>query len=140
MAVHTGPGASKASSDDAGGLEAVVYIAHGARVMLTANLWTEVGLVNGTLGTVTDICYESGQGPPSLPIALTIKFDSYSGPTLDGAVPIIPLRRTWFSTTNSCSRLQLPLKLAWAITIHKSQSLTLEKVVIVEAKRNYPQA
>ncbi len=137
-AVHTGPGASKASSDDAGGLEAVVCIAHGARVMLTANLWTEVGLVNGTLGTVTAICYESGQGPPSLPIAVTIKFDSYSGPTLeDGAVPIIPLRRTWFSTTNSCSRLQVPLKLAWAITIHKSQGLTLEKVVIDVGKKEF---
>ena len=35
-AVHTGPGASKATSDDAGGLEPVICIAHGARVMLSA--------------------------------------------------------------------------------------------------------
>ena len=32
-AAHTGPGASKATSDDAGGLEPVICIAHGAWVM-----------------------------------------------------------------------------------------------------------
>ena len=118
-AVHTGPGASKATSDDAGGLEPVISIAHGARVMLSANLWVEVGLVNGALGTVEAICYEGDQQPPNLPIAVTVKFDSYSGPTLpDGTVPITPLRRTWFTTTKPCSRLQIPLKLAWAVTIH----------------------
>ena len=95
-AAHTGPGASKASTDDAGGLEPVVYIAHGARVMLSANLWVEVGLVNGALGTVQAICYDDNQQPPDLPIAVMVKFDTYAGPTLpDGTVPIAPLRRTW---------------------------------------------
>ena len=60
-AAHTGPGASKATSDDAGGLEPVICIAHGARVMLSANLWVEVGLVNGALGTVEAICYDGVQ-------------------------------------------------------------------------------
>ena len=137
-AVHTGPGASKATLDDAGGLEPVICIAHGARVMLSANLWVEVGLVNGALGTVEAICYESDQRPPDLPIAVTVKFDSYSGPTLpDGTVPITPLRRTWFSTTKQCSRLQIPLKLAWAVTIHKSQGLTLDKAVIDVGKKEF---
>ena len=137
-AVHTGHGASKATSDDAGGLEPVICIAHGARVMLSANLWVEVGLVNGALGTVEAICYEGDERPPNLPIAVTVKFDSYSGPTLpDGTVPITPLRRTWFSTTKPCSRLQIPLKLAWAVTIHKSQGLTLDKAVIDIGKKEF---
>ncbi len=61
VAIHSGHGASKASSDDAGGLEPVICIAHGARVMLTAILWVEVGLVNGAIGTVVAICYADGQ-------------------------------------------------------------------------------
>lgn len=121
-AIHTGPGASKASSEDAGGLEPVICITHGARVVLCANLWVDVGLVNGALGTVMAICYDSGQCPPDLPVAVMVRFDSYAGPTLaDGTVPITPQHCSWFSTTKQCSRLQLPLKLAWAATIHKAQ-------------------
>ncbi len=66
-AVHSGPGASKASAEDAGGLESVVCLAHGARVMLTANLWVDAGLVNGAMGTVVGICYDNDEFPPSLP-------------------------------------------------------------------------
>lgn len=138
-AVHSGPGASKVSSDDAGGLEAVVCIAHGARVMLTANLWVQAGLVNGATGTVVTICYDgAGEGPPNLPVAVTVRFDSYSGPTLhDGSVPIIPLRRIWLVSEKQCSRLQLPLKLAWAVTIHKCQGMTLDKAVVDVGKKEF---
>ena len=136
-AVHTGPNAAKAPADDAGGLEAVICLAMSARVMLTSNLWVDVGLVNGAMGAVQAICYRTG-GPPDLPIAVMVRFDSYSGPTFsDGTVPITPLCRCWSSSGGQCSRLQLPLKLAWAVTIHKSQGLTLEKVVIDVGKREF---
>ena len=95
-AVHTGPNSSKASPDEASGLEAIICIAHDARIMLSANLWTEAGLVNGAMGTIKAICYQNGKAPPDLPTAVTVKFDTYSGPTLeDGTVPITPIRRTW---------------------------------------------
>ena len=136
-AVHTGPNADKASTDDASGLEPVISIAKSARVMLTANLWVEAGLVNGTMGTVQAICYQTDR-PPALPVAVMVKFDVYSGPTLPGgAVPICPFRHSWFSAASPCSRLQLPLKLAWAITIHKAQGLTLKKAVIDIGKKEF---
>ena len=135
--VHTGPNASKASSEDASGLEPVICLARGARVMLTSNLWTDAGLVNGAMGTVQAICYQSG-GPPSLPLAVMVRFDKYWGPTLhDGSVPIVPQRRTWMQGGSACSRLQIPLKLAWAVTIHKAQGLTLDKVVIDIGKKEF---
>ena len=67
-----------------------------------------------------------------------VHFDSYSSPTYpDGTIHITPLRRCWSSSGGQCSRLQLPLKLAWAVTIHKSQGLTLDKVVIDVGKREF---
>ena len=46
-AVHSSASAAAAQSDEAGGLEPIVFLASGANVMLTANLWPEVGLCNG---------------------------------------------------------------------------------------------
>ena len=105
--------------------------------MLISNLWVEVGLVNGAIGTVKAICYQNGR-PPDLPIAVMVLFDKYCGPTLhDGTVPVTPICHTWSYSGVQCSRLQLPLKLVWAVTIHKSQGLTLDKVVIDLGKREF---
>ena len=80
-ALHTGPNASKASSDDASGLEAIICLAVNARVMLSSNLWTDMGLVNGAMGTIKAICYNYGAAP----VAVTVQFDTYLGPTLPDA-------------------------------------------------------
>ena len=136
-AVHTGANASSASPDDAGGLDPVLRLATSARVMLTSNLWVKMGLVNGAMGTVEAICYLRDK-PPALPVAVMVQFDHYAGPTMyNGTVPITPIRRSWSSSGGQCSRLQLPLKLAWAVTIHKSQGLTLDKVVVDVGKKEF---
>jgi len=48
---------------EAGGLQAELYLACGAEVMLTSNLWTDVGLHNGARGKVVDIVYKTSTGP-----------------------------------------------------------------------------
>ena len=143
-AVHTGGReAKRANSDVAKGLEAQLLLAKGCRIMLTSNLWTETGLVNGSMGTVQDILFEEEEGPPALPKAVFVKFDKYNGPTiktLEGheVVPIAPIKRSWEDKNGTvCSRLQIPLCLAWAITVHKSQGLTLEKARIDIGNREF---
>ena len=79
-AINQGLGAEKASDDDAENLSNVIHLCIGARVMLTANLWTEIGLVNGSIGTVIDLVWGLEMDPfSSLPLAILIAFDSYSG-------------------------------------------------------------
>ena len=142
-AVHTGGSEAKnADSDTAKGLESQLLLAKGARIMLTANLWTKTGLVNRLIGYVEDIIFDK-EGPPYLPSVIFIKFDNYQGPTISTlddtkVVPIVPIQRTWESKNGKiCSRLQFPICLAWAVTTHKSQSLTLKKAVVDLGKKEF---
>ena len=65
----------KQSSDDMMGLESSLYVARGARIMITQNVWTEMGLTNGCTGFLRRIIFEENTGPPGLPIALIIEMD-----------------------------------------------------------------
>ncbi len=110
------------------GLEPVVFLAKGARVMLTMNLWSRIGLCNGATGTVVDIIYQNNHQPPDLPIAVIVGFENYRGPVFTEnqplCVPICPITVTSQTEIGFHERQQLPL------TIHKSQSLTLPKAWI----------
>lgn len=112
------------------GLEPTLLISKDSHVMLTMNLWPPVGLCNGATGQVVDIIYKSNHQPPDLPIAVVVKFNDYIGPSISvipSLVPIVPVTMSVHSGNSIHERQQLPLKLAWALTIHKSQGLTLHK-------------
>ncbi|XP_066916281.1 ATP-dependent DNA helicase PIF1-like isoform X2 [Clytia hemisphaerica] len=83
----------------------------GAQVMLTKNLDLSKGLVNGARGVVVKFTADSSEGLPE------VQFVS-------GARCVIKQEKFLFKTqVTTATRFQIPLKLAWAISIHKSQGL-----------------
>lgn len=50
------------------------------------------GLVNGSLRTTRDIVVSRDS---EVPVFIMVEFDNYSGPTINGAVPIQPVQSEW---------------------------------------------
>ncbi|KAG6984638.1 ATP-dependent DNA helicase PIF1 [Fusarium oxysporum f. sp. conglutinans] len=144
MAKNIGNGADKATSEQAGNLAGQFPVCIGARLMLTQNIWQPAGLVNGAQGTVYDIGWAPGadahRDPPSV---IMMVMDKYTGPsyltTDDGreVVPILPVKRDFFLGTSACTRKQFPLMASYAITVHKSQSITVDKMVTDLSERDF---
>jgi len=113
--------------DDVIGTRAV-YLGVGVKVMLRRNLWTEYGLVNGSIGVIKQVAYADNQRKQLTPTVITVEFEGYRGPTLDdNTVPIVA-KLTKVLNTKSGKREHVNLfcvQNCFGITIHKSQSLTL---------------
>jgi ATP-dependent DNA helicase PIF1 len=91
-----------------------IFLRKGCRVLLIKNLDVESGLVNGSLGTVIDLFMDG----------VRVQFDN-------GVTQIVNRVEWELELDNSkviCQ--QIPLMLAYSITIHKSQSLSLESAVL----------
>lgn len=92
-----------------------LYLKKGCRVMLIVNLDFDKGLINGSCGEIIHLDSDS----------ITVKFDN--GVEAD-------IKKNTFEYYYNDSLLakmvQYPLKLAYGITIHKSQGMTLENVVV----------
>ena len=64
------------------GLEPSLLMSKGAFAKLTMNIWPAVGLCKGSIGKIVDITYHLSHQPPDLPIAVTVQFDDYIGPSI----------------------------------------------------------
>jgi ATP-dependent DNA helicase PIF1 len=84
------------------------------------------------VGSIYDIAEDPGQDPSLIPSIMLIKFDDYTGPGFlscpQGIVPVFSVTRQFDFKCVVCSRTQFPLQLLYAITIYRSQGLTLPKV------------
>jgi ATP-dependent DNA helicase PIF1 len=92
----------------------ILSLRTGCRVILIKNLDVENGLVNGLTGTVKDILSD----------AVRVQFDN--------DITQIINRSEWELDMDNSKVIcqQMPLMLAYSITIHKSQSLSLDNAVL----------
>ena len=128
------------SRTQTGGLETVLFLSVRARVMMTVNVDTSDGLVNGVMGEVKAIL----KNDRDVVHTVLVKFDdvkvgkiakgsSKYKQNYPGCVPVQRHKGQYQKLNKKgaqINRTQFPLTLAWAVTIHKCQGLTLEKVVV----------
>ena len=126
---------------DTGNLRMILNLKVGARVMITKSIDVSDGLTNGAMGTVTDIVLDICT---LIVKAILVRFDYESigqeGRSISMYKHInktsVPIHRNQTSFAigdkESCqgTRTQFPLALAWAVTIHKCQGLTLPEIVV----------
>ena len=122
---------------DTGGLETNLKLKIGCRIMITRNIDTSDGLSNGAVGTLIE--FQTFQGEVSM---LIIEFDDtrigFNTKTKTGflrkkGVPVKKVTITYPHPSRrqvQMQRKQFPVALAWGCTIHKSQGLTLDTVVV----------
>jgi ATP-dependent exoDNAse (exonuclease V) alpha subunit len=106
-----------------------LYLKKGARVMCVKNNF-EQGYVNGTLGVVVSCA------PDSDPVIRTSVSPDYP----EGRLITIQ-KAEWQIREDDkilAEIIQYPLRLAWAITVHKSQGMSLDSVTVDLAKAFEP--
>ena len=126
---------------ETGNLQEVLTIKINVRVMITMNIDASDGLTNGAMGTVTNTVIDQTTGKISV---ILVAFDSeHVGQETryisvynsihQNAVPIHCTQATFpidKKASFQATRTQCPLTLAWTVTIHKCQGLTLSEIVI----------
>ena len=140
--------------DRTGGLPHSIHLVRGAPVMLRRNVKVKDGLVNGSCGRIVhwtasgDVAYVRfpkvrGHYVGQDTRQKHIKYLEHTPMMKDKSiVPIVPEEATFMSAKGNFKmvRKALPLVLCWAITVHKSQGMSVEKVVIDLGSNTTPPA
>ena len=120
---------------NAGGMPHTLRLSVGSRIMLLRNIFTSQGLVNGALGKIEAVEYSNSlPASRNIPARIFIIFDDPSvgavlqQPLHHNAIAIEPCDQEYFYKGRCVIRRQFPLNLAWAVTIHRSQGASLDKV------------
>ena len=109
--------------------------------MITTNVDVTDGLTNGVMGTVTNVVIEQTTGKISV---ILVAFDSkhvgqearYTNVYNSINQNVVPIHQTQATfpvdkkASFQATGTQFPLTLAWAVTIHKCQGLTLSEIDI----------
>ena len=125
---------------ETGNLKKILTVKVNAKVMIIININVNDGLTNGAMGTVTIVVIDERTGKI---FCILVAFDSehvgqeaihtsvYKSKNKN-AVPIYKTQATFsiYKKTCQATRSQFSLTLAWAVTIHKCQGLTLPEIVI----------
>ena len=122
----------------------------GAKVLLTKNIDVSEGLVNGSRGTLIDVYYKKSSEDKDISyfnekeskkevldvltdsVSLLIDFEGYGQKRIDAQLFVIKKYNEKEEKKNT-TVYYLPIMLAWAITIHKSQGLSLDHVTLTGA-------
>ena len=124
---------------DTGNLCKIFRVKIGAHVMNTTNIDVADGLTNGAMGTIVNIVYNDSVKQMK---AIFVKFDhttigvnakinSTYHCNVSSTVPIEQMQVN-FSVDRraSCQANRKQFPLAWAVTIHKCQGLTVDEIVM----------
>ena len=123
---------SKRPASEFDGLRDVINLVRGCKVMITRNVAYALGLAKGTRGTLVGVIYGRGQPVGTFPEAIIVDVPDYTGEAFYEGEPtwvrILPM-----SAFNSQGqeRFQFPLVAGYAISVNKSQGLTLEEGVVI---------
>ena len=109
--------------------------------MITTNIDVTDGLTNNAMGTVTNVVVEQTAGKISViliafdseHVGQEARYTSVYNSTNQNAVPIHQTQATFPVDKNAsfqATKTQFPLTLAWAVTIHECQGLTLSEIDI----------